>query len=66
MFEEERRTGIALGPILYNICTFDLPSFLSKYAYADDLALLHTSSNWKSLEVVLNQNMTTVLEYLQI
>ena len=67
MFEEWRPTGIALGPILYNIYTFNLPSLLSKkYAYAGNLSLLHTLNNWKSLEVVLNRNIITFLEYLQI
>ena len=58
--------GSVLAPLLYNIYTYDLPSLASrKYAYADDLALLHTSSDWKSLEVTLSQDMTAITEYLQ-
>ena len=36
-----------------------------KFAYADDLALLHSSENWKDLEG-LNQDMSTLSAYLQI
>ena len=33
-----------------------------KFAYADDLVLLHSSGNWKDLE---SQDMSTLLAYLQ-
>ena len=34
--------GSVLAPLLFNIYTYDLPSMISrKFAYADDLALLH-------------------------
>ena len=36
-----------------------------KYAYADDLALLYTSQNWKAVEDTLSQDMTTLSAYLQ-
>ena len=36
-----------------------------KFAYADDLALLHTSGNWKDLEGTLSQDMSTLSAYLQ-
>ena len=56
-----------LGPLLYNIYTYDLPSHVNKYANADDLAVLNTLNNWKSLEGVSSQDMmTTLSEYLQI
>ena len=43
--------GSVLGPLLFNIYTYDLPSMKSrKFAYADDLALLHSSGNWKDLK----------------
>ena len=35
------------------------------FAYADDLALLHSSGNWKDLEGTLSQDMSTLLAYLQ-
>ena len=58
--------GSVLAPLLYNIYTYDLPSLVSKkYAYADDLALVHACSDWKSLEGVLSQDMTTLSAYLQ-
>ena len=37
-----------------------------KFAYDDDLALLHSSGNWKDLEGTLSQDMSTLLSYLQI
>ena len=45
---------------------YDLPSTVSRrYAYADDLALLYSSDDWKDLEGVLSQDMTTISTYLQ-
>ena len=53
-------------PLLFNIYTYDVPSITSKkFAYADDLAILHTSGEWKELERTLSQDMTTLSEYLQ-
>ena len=38
--------ALVLAPLLFNIYTYDLPSMISrKFAYADDLALLHSSGN---------------------
>ena len=46
--------------------TYDLPAMISrKFAYADDLALLHSSGNWKDLEGTLSQDMSTLSAYLQ-
>ena len=43
--------GSVLAPLLFNIYTYDLSSMISRnFAYADDLALLHSSGNWKDLE----------------
>ena len=36
-----------------------------KFAYADDLALLHSSGNWKDLEGNFTQDMSTLSAYLQ-
>ena len=36
-----------------------------KFAYADDLTLLHSSGNWKNLEQTLTQDMSTLSAYLQ-
>ena len=58
--------GSVLTPLLFNIYTYDLPSMISrKFAYADDLALLHSSGNWKDLEGTLSQDMFTLSAYLQ-
>ena len=43
--------GSVLAPLLFNIYTYDLFSMIfRKFAYTDDLALLHSSGNWKDLE----------------
>ena len=58
--------GSVLAPLLFNIYVYDLPSTVSRrYAYADDLALLYSSDDWKDLEGVLSQDMTTISTYLQ-
>ena len=45
---------------------YDLPSMISrKFAYADDLVLLHSSGNWKDLEGTLSQDMCTLSAYFQ-
>ena len=36
-----------------------------KYAYADDLALLYASRDWKAVEDTLSRDMTTLSVYLQ-
>ena len=52
--------------LLFNIYTYDLLSLTSqKYAYADDLALLYASRDWKAVEDTLSQGMTTLSAYLQ-
>ena len=54
-----------LSYFLFNIYTYDLPSMISrKFDYAHDLALLHSSGNWKNLEGTLSQDMTTLSAYL--
>ena len=58
--------GSVLAPLLFNIYTYDLPSMISrKFAYADDLALLHSSGNWKDLKGTLSQDMSTLSAYLE-
>ena len=58
--------GSVLAPLLFNIYTYDLPSMISRnFAYADDLALLHSSGNWNDLEGILSQDMSTLSAYLQ-
>ena len=56
-----------MATLLFNIYTYDLPSMISrKFAYADDLALLHSSGNWKDLEgTLISQDMSTLSAYLQ-
>ena len=52
--------GSVLAPLLFDIYTYDLPSTIpQRYAHADDLALMHTSKDWKTLENTLSQDMIT-------
>ena len=45
---------------------YDLLSTISrKFAYADDLALLHSFGNWKDLERTLSQDMSRLSAYLR-
>ena len=58
--------GSVLALLLFNVDTYDLLFMISrKFDYADDLALLHSSRNWKDLEGTLIQDMSTLLAYLQ-
>ena len=54
-----------LAPLLFNIYTYDPSMIFKKFAYADDLALLHSSGNWKDLEGTLSQDISTLSGYLQ-
>ena len=67
--------GSVLAPLLFNIYIYDLPSITSKkYAYADDLAILHSlegarknwcGKDWKVLKRNLSDDMTTLSAYHQ-
>ena len=58
--------GSVLASLLFNIYAYHLSSMISKkFPYADDLALLHSSGNWKDLEGTLSQDMSTLSAYLQ-
>jgi len=58
--------GSVLAPLVFNICTYDLPTTVSeKYAYADDLAIMHADGDWHAVEDVPSKDMATVGEYLQ-
>ena len=37
----------------------------AKYAYADDLAIVHSAKKWETLEGTLSQDMTNLSSYLQ-
>ena len=65
-FAKRPPTRIGLCPLLFNIYTYDLPSMTSqKCAYANDLALLYASRDWKAVEDTLSQDVTTLSAYLQ-
>ena len=59
--------GSVLAPLLFNIYIYDLATTVStKYAYADDLAIMHVDGVWQAVEAVLSTDMATVGEYRQI
>ena len=59
--------GFVLAPLFFNIFISDLPTTISrKYAYADDLAIMHAERDWQAWEGVLSKAMATVGGYLQI
>ena len=37
----------------------------TQYAYADDLAIMHTDGDWHAVEGALSKDMATLCEYLQ-
>ena len=58
--------GSVLAALLFNIYVSDLPpTTSSKFAYADDLALVHIAGDWRTLEKTLSQGMATPHTYLQ-
>ena len=58
--------GSVLAPLLFNICTHDLPVTVSrKFVYAEDLAIMHSAEDWQSLQGTLTQDMATLSSYLQ-
>ena len=63
------RNGVSqesvLAPLLFNIYIYDLPSTTSrKYAYVNDLALLHSSTDWKEFKETLSQDMASLFQYI--
>jgi len=43
--------GSVLAPLLFNIFASDLPATISrKFAYADDLAIMHADGDWLAVE----------------
>jgi len=58
--------GSVLAPLLFNIYISDLPTTISrKYAYADDLAIMHADGDWHAVEGALSKHISTLGEYLQ-
>jgi len=55
-----------MAPLLFNIYTSDLPATISrKYAYADDIAIMHADGDWQAVEGALSRDMATPGDYLQ-
>jgi len=52
-----------LAPLPFSIYISDLPTTVSrKYAYADDLAIMHADGDWQAVEGVLSKDKATVGE----
>jgi len=50
----------------FNISILDLPTTVSrKYAYADNLAIMHADGDWQAVEGVLSKDMATIDENLR-
>ena len=59
--------GSALAPLLFNTYISYLPTTVSrKYAYADDLTIMHADEDWQTVEGALSKDMATLGEYLQV
>ena len=57
--------GSVLVPLLFNIYISNLPTTISrKYAYADNLAIMHTDGDWQAVEGTLRKDKATLGEYL--
>jgi len=58
--------GSVLAHLLFNIYTSELSATISrKYAYADDLTIMHADGDWLAVEGALSKDMATLGEYLQ-
>ena len=58
--------GFVLDPFLFNIYVSDLPpTTLSKFAYANNLALVHIAGDWRTLEKTRSQEMITLQTHHQ-
>ena len=56
--------GSVLDPLLFNINTYDLLVIVGrKYAYADDLVILHYANDWQAIEGTLTQDMAILSSY---
>ena len=55
--------GSVLAPLLFSIYISNLPTTISrKYAYADDLAIMHADGDWQAVEGVLSKDMAMLGE----
>ena len=62
--ENDISQGSVLALLLFSIYTYDLPPMISrKFAYADDLALLHSSGNWKELKDITSLDIFALSAY---
>ena len=55
-----------LATLLFSIYVSDLPPTTSrKFAYVDDLALVHIAGDWRTLKKTLSQDVATLIKRLQ-
>jgi len=59
--QEQHLTGICPGAASLQHLHLYLPTTVSrKYAYADDVAIMHAGGDWQAMEGVLTKDMATV------
>ena len=63
--EEVMPPRVGIGTSFFQLLhTYNSPTTTSeKFAFADDLAIFHSTKNWKALEQVLYQNISTLSTY---
>ena len=55
-----------LAPLLFSIYVYDLPNTTArKYAYADNLAIVHTVCSWQEAKEILNQYIARLSDYVR-
>ena len=58
--------GSVLAPLPFDSYTHDLPVTVArKFAYADDLVIMHSAEDWQSLEGTFTQDIAALPLYLQ-
>ena len=64
--EELRSSEIVPGRLLFKIYEHNPPSTIfRKFAYTNDLEIVHSKAYWQEVEEVLNQDMVTLSTYFQ-
>ena len=58
--------GSILAPALFDLYTYDLPATQSKkYVYVDDIALLHSNSDFQEIKNALSNDLDGLRKYFR-